>query len=54
MFLQDGHIHPPDVFFNVDRPRPSQDVTDMYVTMVLYTSLYWGIMYFMPTMYAYL
>ena len=25
----------PDAFCNVDRPRPSQDVIDMYVTMVL-------------------
>ena len=25
----------PDVFCNVDRPRPSQDVIDMYVTTVL-------------------
>ena len=28
MFLQDGH-NSPDVFCNVDRLRPSQDVTDI-------------------------
>ena len=34
MFLQDGHNPHWFFFCNMDRPRPSQDVTVMYVTMV--------------------
>ena len=57
MFLQDRN-NPPDVFFcNKDRPRPSQDVTDMYVIIVFRKiqcthRLNWGIRSFMPTMYV--